>query len=399
MTTSPAPHPIDPTKTTKAARRSGRRGNGEGSITQLSDGRWQARVTLDGGKRKAYYGKTRAAVQQKLTAALRDRDRGLPIGIGERQTLAQYVPAWLGTIKPTVRLRTWKCYAQLMNRHAIPALGATPLAKLSAQQVQRLYGMKLEEGLSGTTVHHLHAVLHRALAQAERLGLVARNVSELVEVPRMAEHEMRVLDSEQVRRLLDVARGERLEALYVLAVSTGMRQGELLALRWEDVDLDRRTVHVRATLQRTKEHGYTLAAPKTKRSRRQISLTGVARDALRAHRARQAQERLAAGPAWQGTHDLVFADAAGGPLSGIQVTRAAFYPLLKRAGLPRVRFHDLRHTAATLLLGRGVNPKVVSEMLGHASVGITLDIYSHVLPDMQEQAAAQMDAALGGLGG
>jgi integrase len=283
-----------------------------------------------------------------------------------------------------------------MNRHVVPVLGTTSLAKLTAQQVQRLYSTKLDEGLSTSTVHHLHAVLHRALAQAERLGLVARNVSELVDVPRMAEHEMRVLDNEQVRRLLEVAQGDRLEALYVLAVSTGMRQGELLALRWVDINLDRRTVQVRATLQRTKEHGYMLAAPKTKRSRRQISLTTVARDALRPHRSRQAQERLAAGPAWDGTHDLVFSDAAGGPLSGIQVTRAAFYPLLKRAGLPRIRFHDLRHTAATLLLGRGINPKIVSEMLGHASVGITLDTYSHVLPDMQEQAAAQMDAALGG---
>lgn len=377
-------------------RRTGRRGNQEGSITQLSDGRWQARVMLENGKRKAFYGKTRAEVQVKLTAALRDRDRGLPVGLGERQTVATYLTVWLETIKPTVRHRTWKGYAELMNRHVVPMLGKVSLAKLTAQQVQHLYSAKLETGLSSTTVHHLHAVLHRALKQAERLGLVARNVCNLVDVPRMAEHEMRVLDRDQVRRLLDAVQGERLAALYMLVITTGMRQGELLALRWRDVDLDRRTVAVSATLQRTKVDGYILTSPKTRQSRRQISLTLGACDALRAHRSHQAQERLALGPAWEGSHDLVFTDPVGRPLSGIQLTRANFYPLLDRAGLPRIRFHDLRHTAATLLLGRGVNPKIVSEMLGHATIAITLDTYSHVLPDMQQQAAAAMEAALGG---
>jgi integrase len=378
-------------------RRTGKRGNNEGSISHLADGRWQARITLDSGKRKAFYGKTRQEAAAKLTAALSARDRGLPVDLGERQTVGRYLATWLETVKPTIRPRTWKRYAELMNRHAAPVLGKLPLAKLTAQQVQRLYSGKLEEGLSSTTVHHLHAVLHRALSQAERLDLVGRNVCDLVDVPRMREREMHVLDREQVRRLLDTVRGDRLEALYVLALTTGMRQGELLALRWRDLDLDRGTLQVTATLQRTygKEATCTLAAPKTKQSRRQITLTRAARDALNAHRARQAQERLALGPAWDGTLELVFTDPTGRPLNQIQLTRAAFYPLLQRAGLPHIRFHDLRHTAATLLLGRGINPKIVSEMLGHATISITLDIYSHVLPDMQAQAAAEMDAALG----
>jgi integrase len=380
---------------TRTVRRSGRRGNQEGSITQLSDGRWQARLTLEGGKRKAYYGKTRGEVQQKLTAALRDRDRGLPMAVDERQTLTQYVANWLATVKPTVRPRTWKRYAELMNQHVVPVLGRTPVARLTPHQVQHLYSSKLEEGLSSTTVHHLHAVLHRALAQAMRLGFVARNVTELVDVPRMAERELHVLNREQVRTLLQEVRGDRLEALYGLAVSTGMRQGELLALRWCDMNLDLHTVQVRATLQRTKEAGYTLAAPKTKQSRRQITLSQTACEALRAHRVRQIQERLAAGPAWDETHDLVFPNTIGRAMDGTNLLHYHFYPLLKRTGLPPIRFHDLRHTAATLLLGRGINPKIVSEMLGHASIGITLDIYSHVLPDMQAHAAAEMDAALG----
>lgn len=331
------------TPATAIVKRKTKRGNSEGSITQLSDGRWQARVTLENGKRKAFYAKTRAEAAQKLTAALRDRDRGLPVGLDERQTLEQYLASWLETIKPTVRPRTWKRYAELMNQHAVPALGKIPLAKLAPQQVQRLYSSKLEAGLSSTTVHHLHAVLHRALAQAMRLGLVARNVSELVDVPRMAERELHVLDREQVRLLLAAAQGDRLEALYILAVSTGMRQGELLALRWSAINLDRRTVQVRATLQRTKEDGYTLAPPKTKQSRRQITLTNLACDALRAHRARQAQDRLAAGPAWDGTHDLVFPNTVGKPLDGMNLLHYSFHPLLRRAAAAHSRPRPTPH--------------------------------------------------------
>lgn len=302
---------------------------------------------------------------------------------------------WLDTVKPTVRPRTHKRYAELMTLHAIPLLGKTSLAKLSAQQVQALYAAKLAAGLSPTTVRHLATVLHGALAQAERLGLVARNPVALVDPPRNAETEMRVLAPEQVQALLRAVQGDRLEALYVVAVSTGLRQGELLALRWRDVDLAGGALSVRATLQRTKNQGYVLCAPKTKQSQRRIILGAVATTALRAHRARQAEERLAMGEAWDSSLDLVFPNTLGKPMDGTNLLHYHFYPLLKRSGLPRIRFHDLRHTAATLLLGRGVNPKIVSEMLGHASISITLDVYSHVLPAMQAQAAAAMDDALG----
>ena len=166
-----------------------------------------------------------------------------------------------------------------------------------------------------------------------------------------------------------------------------------MASRWGDVDLNRGTLSVRATLQHTKDEGYVFAAPKTKHSQRQIALSALAVAALRQHRIRQDLERLAS-PVWADT-DLVFPNTIGKPMDGMNLLHYHFYPLLKRAGLPQVRFHDLRHSAATLLLSRGVNPKIVSEMLGHASVGITLDTYSHVLPTMQKSAAAEMDAALG----
>jgi integrase len=203
---------------------------------------------------------------------------------------------------------------------------------------------------------------------------------------------MAALTPEQSRSLLDAAQLDRLEALYVLALSTGMRQGELLALKWADVDLDGAAIQVKATLQRTRE-GFVFQEPKTARSRRQVALTRTAVKALRQHRASQLEERLRC-PYWQDP-DLVFASEIGTPIEATNLIRRSFAPLLKRAGLPRIRFHDLRHTAATLLLGQNVNVKVVSEMLGHSQIAVTLDLYSHVTPTMQRQAVEALDAVLG----
>jgi integrase len=205
---------------------------------------------------------------------------------------------------------------------------------------------------------------------------------------------MTVLTPAQARTLLAAAAGDRLEALYMLALTTGMRQGELLALTWANVDLDTGALMVTATVQYAAGGGFTFLPPKTKRSRRKIALPAAAVAALRKHKARQISERARVGSAWDDL-DLVFPNACGRPLDGTNVLRQQLQPLLRRAGLPPIRFHDLRHTAATLPLRKGVNPKIVSELLGHSSVSITLDIYSHVLPDMQEQAAAAMDEALG----
>jgi integrase len=380
-------------QTPQTARRTGRRGNHEGSITQLGDGRWQARVTLDGGRRKAYYGKTRLEVQQKLSAALHDRDRGVPV-VGEKQTLANYVPGWVQSLKHTMKPRSWQRCEELTRIHILPALGKLRLSRLQPQDLQQLYTAKLDAGLSPTTVRYIHMTVRGALAEAERTGLVPRNVARLVKPPRKQQEEMRVLDSDEVNRLLEAARGDRLECLYVVAVHTGARLGELLALRWKDVSLDRASVSIQATLQKTRD-GFAFAPPKSARSRRHIDLTPTAVAALRQHRKRQVEERLAVGAAWDGQHDLVFCTQLGQPLSGIHILRYQFHPLLERAGLPCIRFHDLRHTHATLLLGRGVNPKIVSERLGHSTVAITLDLYSHVLPTMQQMATGALEAALG----
>jgi integrase len=201
---------------------------------------------------------------------------------------------------------------------------------------------------------------------------------------------MTTLVPEDARRLLDAASGDRLEALYVLALTTGLREGELLGLKWRDVRLEERALEIRGSLQRVSA-GLVVVEPKTKQSRRRVGLTDAALVALRRHRVRQAEERLSLGAAWPNS-DLVFTDEVGGPIDATKLLRNSFVPLLKTAGLGAMRFHDLRHTAATLLLGRGIHPKIVSEMLGHSQVGITLDLYSHVTPTMQREATAAMDA-------
>lgn len=369
-----------------------KRGNNEGNIKKRSDGRWETRITLQDGTRRSFYGKTRQEVARRLAEVLRDVDKGLPV-VGEKQTVADYLAKWLETVKPTIRSRTWLRYEEYVRLHILPTLGGMILSRVTPQHVQSLYAARLTEGLSPTTVSHLHTVLHAALDDALRLGLVQRNVSELVNVPRKVKQEMATLTPEQAKRLLEVAAADRLEALYVLALTTGMREGELLALKWRDVNLDTGNVQVRASLQKS-EHGLEFAQPKTKRSRRNISLTLVAVDALRRHRVRQNEERLALGPVWE-EMDLVFSNVLGGPLLKSNVLYRNFKPLLRKAGLPLIRFHDLRHTAATLMLLQGVHPKVVSEMLGHASISITLDLYSHVLPNMQKDATAALDRLLG----
>jgi len=369
-----------------------KRGNNEGTFRKRSDGRWEARITLEDGSRKSMYGVTRQEAATRMSELLRDLAKGLPV-VGERQTVREYMVSWLATVKPTIESTTWQRYGEYVRLHTLPRLGGVALSRLTPQQVQALYAAKLEEGLSPTTVSHLHALLHSALNDALRLGLVQRNVCDLVNPPRKRKVEMMTLTPEQARLMLETAAADRLEALYVVALTTGMREGELFALKWRDVNVDTAALQVRATLKNS-EAGLITTYPKTSRSRRQIALTQVAVEAIRRQGARQNEERLAIGPAWR-DKDFVFTDVIGGPLRRSNVLYRNFKPLLKRAGLPQIRFHDLRHTAATLMLLQGIHPKVVSEILGHASVSITLDLYSHVLPTMQKDATAALDRLLG----
>ena len=302
-----------------------RRGHGEGSIYQRGDGLWCTAVDLGyvNGKRKRkyIYGQTRKEVADKLKVVLRDQQLGLPITT-ERQTVEQFLTRWLtDVVEASVRPRTFESYSSTARLHIIPALGRLELTKLTAQHVQALLRTKSREGLSAQSVRNVRAVLRIALNQAVRWDLIPRNVATLVSPPRAERHEVPTFTPEEARQFLAAARGDRLEALFTVALALGLRQGEAFGLRWPDIDLDHGVLRVRTSLQRI--HGkLTFTQPKTEKSRRTISLPATTVAALRAHRVRQMEERLAAGSRWE-DHNLVFANTEGKPLEKGQCRQAA----------------------------------------------------------------------------
>src|SRR5579871_952016 len=312
-----------------------RRGQGEGSVTELPDGRWQSRIDLGyvNGKRvrKAFFGKTRAEATGKLNLALAERAKGLPVAL-PKQTLAQFLITWLDEVAtPRVRARTAIRYRELIELHILPTLGRTSLMKLTPQDVQRLYTAKLKEGLAPRTVGHIHRVLHCALVQALRWGLVLRNVCDAVDPPKVVRAEIRALTADEARRLLAAAASDPLEALYVLALTSGMRQGELLGLKWQDIDLEQGALQVRRTLGRVKGQGFVESEPKSAKGRRHIVLAPAAVQALRRHWDRQCDARFALNALPSGA-SLVFCNGLGRPIGPQNMIYRSFRKVLERAG-------------------------------------------------------------------
>ena len=394
--------PVTPPKVSRTRppdKRRGRRRAGEGSVIRRGDGRWAGRLAQPDGTARWFYGRTQREVEDRLKEALQLRAAGLPLP-DSHLTFGAWLTEWLASLPVSgartkgLKPATIDYYSGYVQTHLLRSeLAAKPLAKLEATDLERLYRRMTTEvgegglGLSSTTAHHLHAVVHRALAKAVRQGKVARNVAELVDEdarPTVNRQEMRVLADADLERFLEVIRGERLEALYVLAVREGLRQGEILALRWRDVDLDAGVIAITGSLQANR----TIGEPKSRHSRRSVVMFPETVAALREHRERQRFEARRAGSMWV-DHDLVFPNEFGAHINRSGLTRA-LDALLRRAQLPDVRFHDLRHSAATDWLKNGMHPKVASERLGHASVGITLDLYSHVTPTMQREAVADI---------
>lgn len=372
-----------------------RRGNGEGSIGQLKDGRWLARASLD-GHRKSFTGKTRAEVAKRLSIAIKAHQDGLPTP-SDRQTVEQFLEKWIAAIAPTIREKTANNYTNLLRNHAIPVIGKIQMTKLQPADLIRLYDKRRKAGAAPRSILHLHRVLYRCLKFAERWQDVTRNVAALVDAPKITLTEFRCLSAEEARALLAVAAGDRLEAFVVLALSTGMRLGELLGLTWRSVDFDRGAVSVVASLQATAAGKLVLMEPKTARSRRVIDVEPRVVASLRRHRAAQELARRVAGDSSIAPiQDLVFTSPTGAPIDGRILIRSWFRPLLKKAGLPPIRIHDLRHSYASIALALGVHPKVVQEALGHSTIAVTLDLYSHVVPSLQREAAKEMGAALFG---
>jgi integrase len=374
-----------------------RRGQGEGTIFQRRDGRWISRVTLgwEGGRQIRWeaYSATEAEAQEKLLEARHSRSRGLPVAV-ERQTLAQFLEHWLSeVVKPSRRPRTYQSYELTARLHIVPALGKIRPEKLTPQEVQALLNRKTQEGeLSPRSVAYIRGILRQALNQALRWGLVGRNAAALTSAPRIPHREIQPLDAADARRFLDTAKGTRLEALYTVALNLGLRRGELLGLRWSDIDLENSSLRVLQAVQRV---GGKLAAAETKTvsSRRTLTLPLSVVATLRSHRARQLQERLIAGSAWQES-GLVFTSRVGTPYEPRNLQRD-FERILKHSQVPKVRFHDLRHSAASLLLSQGVPLRLIQEILGHSSIAMTADLYAHIAPSLMREAAEKMESILG----
>lgn len=394
----------------RAVRRRGQRRRGhliqraEGSWTIVFDlepvmdpatGRFKRRqksVTVRGTQKEA---------QEKLTDYLkkRDSDDFIEEPGKAKQTVGDFLRRWLEHAKATVRGYTWERYRVIVERYLIPDLGARPLTKLTPLAIQAAYDgwrtggsrRRPGRGLSARTIRQHHAVLHRALGQAVKWGLVGRNVADAVEPPQVTRHEVQPLDEAGTARLLKVAQGTRWELPVVLAAATGLRRGEVFGLKWTDIDLEARTLTVRRAVEQTPK-GEVLFKPTKSEKARVVTLPLLAVAALRRHRAAQADKRLKAGPEWQ-DNDLVLALADGRPWPPVAFM-SGFRSWARRNGFKSLRFHDLRHGHATHLLRAGVPLKVVSARLGHGTVAITGDLYQHVLAGMDEQAADALDAAL-----
>lgn len=375
-----------------------RRGHGEGGIRKRRDGRWEASIDLgwqDGKrKRKFYYGHTRTEAADKLRKAQHGIDLG-QAPIDGRLTTSGFLNAWAkDTLPGSVKPSTVANYRDVLKHYVIPHVGRVPLAKLGPEDVQAMLRTLDEQGLSVRTQRLARAVLRRALGQAERWGKVTRNAAGLVDCPRgVGTGTDDALDAAGARAVLAAAKGERLEALAVIALELGLRRGEMLGLRWEDVDLTGQgELRVSHTLSYRAGAGLILDEPKTEAGRRTVPLVGGTLAALRDHRRRQIKERLAAGPDWLDSGH-VFANELGGPMDPRNALRW-WYKITKRAGVGPLRLHAARHTAATLLLEQGVPLEVVSAVLGHASLAITADVYARVRMDAKRKGLAALQSAL-----
>lgn len=376
---------------------SGQRANGEGSIYQrTSDGRWLGAMTLgynQDGKllRKVVSAKTRGEVVQKLRKLQRQLDDGLPAP-DTSLTISQLMTRWHDDVlRHQVAPSAANNYKAIADHHIIPTLGRKKVANLLPSDVDRLISQKMDRGLSVSTVRRVRSVLAQALNQGIRWGSVSRNVASLSRPPKAYRKEGRTLTPDQARHFLEALKGHRNEALYSLMLSTGLRRGEALGLKWTDFDETQGILFIRRQL--TRQDGMLVATDtKTARSRRSINLPTPIIDALRLHRARQDGERITLGTAWQPT-GYIFTTSVGTPFDPRNLNRD-FKAVCQRAGLDDWHPHELRHSAASLMLAQGVKIQVVSEILGHSSIRMTADVYGHILAPDREAAAIAMSETL-----
>ena len=377
-----------------------------GHIRQRSKGSWSIVIDVGrdprtGKRRQQWY--TVKGTKKDAERELREKLRSLETGAyvkPQRTSLGEYLRHWVDSYAMMhTSPRTAEGYQGIVNGYLIPALGGISLCELQPRHLEKYYADALSHGrldgkggLSARTLLHLHRILSQALSHAVKQGLLARNVAQAVVAPRPSRSQMATLSAAHVPKFLDAAGKTPFYVLFYTGLYTGMRRGELLGLRWCDIDLGKATISVVQTLHRLSGGKFVIREPKSPHSRRLVALSPSVADLLRGYHAEQEAQKVLLGMRLTG-EELVFAHPDGSPLDPSTVTHA-FGKLIKKAGLPHIRFHDLRHTHATLMLKGGVHPKIVSERLGHASIGITLDTYSHVVPGLQEAAALRFDALI-----
>ena len=380
-----------------------RRGSGEGSIFQRKDGRWVGVITVgyENGKRlrKTYYGDSRKAARDQMTGDLAKQQQGITIPTG-RKTLGEFLDQWLeDSVKPVRSPKTYISYAEQVRLHIKPAIGHVLLRKLTGPQVQRFLNSLADtdsknvkgQKLSARTVAYNRTILRMALKQAVEWRLIPHNpAADGIKTAKVERRRVEAVTVEQAQAILKAVAAHRLSALFVLYLFTGLRRGEALGLRWQDVDLDGRKLRVKGQLQRINKQLVLSEKPKTDHSRRVLTIPQPAVTALREHRARQLEDRMRLGPDWTDT-GLVFATELGTPLEPRNIKRA-LDKLLENAQLPHCRIHDLRHACATLLIQAGEDLKTTSEILGHSSIKVTADVYVHISEAAKERAADRLGA-------
>ncbi|MEX1248344.1 MAG: site-specific integrase [Anaerolineales bacterium] len=371
-----------------------KRGNNEGSIHKRPNGTWRAQISIKGG-RLGFTAKRRAEAQAWLMEIGNQVDRGLTLKAA-RLAFNDFLDEWLKTVKARLTFESWRSYNQVVHDYISPVLGSTKLRELTPLLIQRLYNGQLDKGIGERTIQKTHAVIRASLNSAKKMGLLTHNPASATSPPKAKVREMQILNEKQIRELLRTAKvsdGGRY-ALYYLAIVTGMRQGELLALHWSEVDLAKGTLHVKYSLKRVPGEGLQPRKPKTTSSVRSIKIGLETCQVLHGQGSVVAEMKAKAGDDW---HDLgyVFPASNGQPIEPAEAYRG-LHKMLQRAGLTKIRFHDLRHTAASLMLNNGVDVLIASKRLGHAKPSITLDFYGHLLPNIQSQVADLLEAVVRG---
>jgi integrase len=365
-----------------------RRGHHEGGVWyEANQNRWVASVTIGPGKRKRVMCKTKQEAIRVKNELLRKANDGM-LPTSEDVKIKEFFPEWLDAIANDVRVSTFVKYKKL-SKYIIADLGELTIQKITPYQIKLFYNKKLADGLSTKTVHSIHGVMHVAFKAALSWGYVTRNVCDNVEPPKIVSKEGTALTVEQAKELLAHVKEHRLEVFLTMAIVTGMRRGELLALKWSALDLTRGIAVVLATVDYIPHFGYVETEPKTKAGRRPISLPPFLITMLKEHKAKQEQQRNKVGDAWE-KRDLVFPDLHGGYFNPRYLEKT-FSKIIQESGLPPIHLHDLRHSGASILLSMGINIKIIQQILGHSNISITLDTYSHLLPSMQDDAVNMWD--------